>query len=171
MSHLTIRTQEADISPFYRGKWQQRKSGLAHWTGLEPECQTSAQGPLPCETASVQWAALFCHLCLTHSKICPLLSLPWAPATGRPWRSPDVQVTQAASQLSAAGPRVVSQSGSRAESQLQGRPPCSDTRTGAPLQRCPLPDTGILLCHPRAAPLWPEVSLVTGNQAQGMLIV
>lgn len=169
MSHLTIRTQEADISPFYRGKWQQRKSGLAHWTGLEPECQTPSPGPsaLRNSLSTVSGFVTFA----SHTKIYPLLSLSWAPATGRPWRSPDVQVTQAALQLSAAGPRVVSQSGIRAESQLQGWPPCSDTRTGAPLQRCPLPDTGILLCHPRAAPLWPEVRLVTGNQAQGMLIV
>ena len=103
MSHWTIRTQEADISPFYRGKWQQRKSGLAHWTGWNPSVRLQAQGPLPCETASYSE-----RLCLvtfaSHTKIYPLLSLPWAPATGRPWRSPDVQVTQAALQPSAAVP-------------------------------------------------------------------
>ena len=84
MSHLSEPKRQI-LAPFYRGKWQQRKSGWAHWTGLEPECQTPSPGPFALQNSLSKWAVLLFVTFASHSQRYILsFHSPGPPVTGRP---------------------------------------------------------------------------------------
>ena len=54
------------LALFYRGKWQQRKSGLVHGPRLEPKCLTPSPGPFALQSSLNKVSGfVFPHVCHT----------------------------------------------------------------------------------------------------------
>ena len=147
-----------------------------------PSVWLQAQGPLPCKAASIKWVVLFFLTFVIHSEeelVQSKGSFQFTclghTAKVRPWRSPDVQMTQVALQLPAVVPAGPQEAllGMVSLPHKSGRARFKDGLIAQipepePLLRDVCSQTRRLLSLPRAAPLWPEVRLVTHDQAQGM---
>ena len=94
MSHLTIRTQKADISSLLQREMATEKVRLGPLNRAGTRVSDSKPRAL-CPAKQPQYVSsfAFCHLCLTQSKIYPFISLARAPCDRKTRRSPDGQVT------------------------------------------------------------------------------